>query len=123
MENIKIPSSVKAIAIFLIICCVFTVSSTLIALFVAAKKHHASMLASLIMPTILMVGGFGLLKLKTWSFWLVNVLLGVSFVSLFWDMIQIPAVRTTGWIVFYIFEGCLIIAMVILLFKKKHFFK
>ena len=63
-----------------------------------------------------------MLKLKAWSFWLVNILFVVSFVSLFWNMIEVPAVRTTGWIAAYIFQGCLILAMSTVLIKKKHLF-
>jgi len=81
------------------------------------------MLTSLAMPIIFMVGGIGLLKLKAWALWLVNILLGVSFASLFWNMIEVPAVRTMGWITAYIFQGCLILTMVIFLLKKKHMFK
>lgn len=123
MEDMKVPSSVKAIAIFLIIYSAFIISTTSIALLVAAKKHHASMLTSLTVPIIFMVAGIGLLKLKAWSLWLVNILLGVSFISLFWNMIEVPAVRTMGWLSAYILQGCLILTMVILLVKKKHLFK
>ena len=123
MEDAKVPLSVKVIAIFLIIYSAFIVSTTLIALLVASNKYHASMLTSLTVPIIFLVGGIGLLKLKAWSLWLVNVLLVVSFASVIWNMIEVPTVRTTGWVAAYIFSDCVILAMFTVLIKKKHLFK
>ncbi|MGD0280479.1 MAG: hypothetical protein ABSC11_14425 [Smithella sp.] len=123
MEKIKIPFSIKVIAIFLITYSFLTLLPTLIALFIGVKKYQSSILPRLIVSIILIAGGFGLLRLKKWSLWLVNVLLGASFFSLFWKMIQDPSARTMGWIVTYIFAGCLIFAMIVLILKKKQLFR